>query len=481
MDNDRRKNAAEWFRGNVFRDEAIRPRPAPAERVPSLIRAARSLENGWHNTWQSREATFLKQGKLLAEYEDDYEYHGNVIRYFPTYQSLTDGELRGYFTWRTKYRRGTVEKTFLSYAFLYIYELLNLIGVNSAMEGYRKLEEFRRVYGPLDSGVLPYLDQWIRDFVIYHGLDANLLADSRQAAFDRNLTILDHIHEQPAEKVLYAVRQLAPNWLDRSKFYAAHREDCDEVILRVLRGMSERYAARCKRGFVEQYFGTPGRYQVRLFDSAVFCGPRARGNREYVLDQRCVYHCRDGVWTVEKIPVPPRPNKKLGDLLKAIDAIMREESGYGHPIKYDLETKWLLKLIREEVRALLEEKKANEAKKITIDFSRLDAIRRDADATREKLTVEEAPEEALPPEPEPIPEPAPAAGDCPLSPEEYRLMQCLLYGRDLGWVRAEGYMMSVLLDSINDKLYETFLDTVADDTPAVAEDYIDDLKEMVRP
>ena len=41
--------------------------------------------------------------------------------------------------------------------------------------------------------------------------------------------------------------------------------------------------------------------------------------------------------------------------------------------------------------------------------------------------------------------------------------------------------MSVLVDGINEKLYDTFLDTVLDDTPQVMEDYAEDLKEMVRP
>ena len=44
---------------------------------------------------QSRESIFIKQGKLLAAYEDDYVYDRRVTHYFPTYQSLTNPELRG--------------------------------------------------------------------------------------------------------------------------------------------------------------------------------------------------------------------------------------------------------------------------------------------------------------------------------------------------------------------------------------------------
>ena len=85
---------------------------------------------------------------------------------------------------------------------------------------------------------------------------------------------------------------------------------------------------------------------------------------------------------------------------------------------------------------------------------------------------EEAPPEAPPPAENP---------DCPLEPAEYRLLRSLLYGGDTGWVRAEGYLLSVLVDGINEKLYDQFADSVLDDTPQPIPDYIEELKEMVRP
>lgn len=474
------KKSAWWFYDNLFRDEAIRPRaPQPEVYVPALIRAARSLESGT-DRWQSRESLFLKQAKVLADFEDDYPFENTVVRYYPTYQSLTNEELRGYFTWRTRLRSGDVEATSLTFAFLYVYELINQIGVADAMEGYRKLEAFRNAYGPLDERILPYLNRWMVDYAVYYGLDANLLAGTPQVIFDRSITVLENIHQQDDAKVIHAVKQLAPKWLERSKFYAAHREDCDAIFLRVLKRMTDHYAARCKKTLVEQYFGSCGEFQVRLFDSAVFCDPLKTRSCEYVVDERYVYRCRSGLWSVQKHPVPLRPSAKLNDLLKTIDGIMREEWGYRHPIRIETETKWVIKVIREEAQALLAEKKEEEARKITIDYRQLAKIRRDAAITREKLIVDEELEEEIPEElpPEPVAE---IENDTPLDAAEYRLVQCLLYGRDLGWIRAEGHILSVLLDSINDKLYDTFLDAVLDDTPAVIEDYIDDLKEMVHP
>lgn len=430
---------------------------------------------------QSRESIFIKQGKLLAAYEDDYVYDRRVTHYFPTYQSLTNPELRGYFSWRTKLRRGNLQKTSLTYAFLYIYELLNQIGVTDPMDGYRKLTEFRDAYGALDDGILPYLNLWLMDYVVYYNLDAGLLADTPQVRFNRGIAVLDSIQSRGDEEVIRAVKQLSPKWLERSKFYREYREDCDTVIVRVLRRMSAHYNARCKKTMVEQYFGSFSQYRVILFDAAVFQECQVEGSRQYMVDENYIYRCRNGLWSVQKYNCLPHSNGKLGDVLKAIDGVMRECYGYGRPVQYKLDTKWILKIIQEEARNLLAEKKAAEEKKITIDYSRLARIRDDAAVTRDRLMVEEEAEEEAPPAQTPAPAEEPE--DTPLTKDEYRLLQSLLYGRDYGWVRSSGLMLSVLVDGINDKLYDTFSDSVllGDDPPELIEDYIADLKEMIHP
>ena len=430
---------------------------------------------------QSRESIFIKQGKLLAAYEDDYVYNRRVTHYFPTYQSLTNPELRGYFSWRTKLRRGNLQKTSLTYAFLYIYELLNQIGVTDPMDGYRKLTEFRDAYGALDDGILPYLNLWLMDYVVYYNLDAGLLADTPQVRFNRGIAVLDSIQSRGDEEVIRAVKQLSPKWLERSTFYREYREDCDTVIVRVLRRMSAHYNARCKKTMVEQYFGSFSQYRVILFDAAVFHERQVEGSRQYKVDENYIYRCRNGLWSVQKYNCLPHSNGKLGDVLKAIDGVMRECYGYGRPIQYKLDTKWILKIIQEEARNLLAEKKAAEEKKITIDYSRLARIRDDAAVTRDRLMVEEEAEEEAPPVQTPAPAEEPE--DTPLTKDEYRLLQSLLYGRDYGWVRSSGLMLSVLVDGINDKLYDTFSDSVllGDDPPELIEDYIADLKEMIHP
>lgn len=478
MDVKSMKNVAEWLRETVFQDEAIRPREAPSSvKLPPLLRTARSLESGIHQRWQSREGIFLQQARLLADYEDDYDYQGNVRCYYPTYQSLTDQELRGYFTWRTEVRRGEVRRAPTPFAFLYVYELINQAGVQDPEDGYRKLVHFQDAYGRLDDVILPYLRQWLVDYVIYYDLDRALLAESTQVRLDRSVAALDDVENREPAEIAAAVRLLSPQWLERSKFYAAYRAEMDEVIARVLRRMSAHYAARCKKSLTEQYFGDAGVYRARPFETAVFCDPLKRRHYEYAVDEQCICCCDDGVWFARKRVWYPDSGKKLTPLLKTIDAEMRQAFAYRYPVKAALDTKWILKIIREEIQALLAEKQAAEERKVEIDYTQLTRIRQDAAITQEKLIVEEEEAPALPEE-EPAEEPA-ASGDMPLSSTEVRLLRCLLYGGDTGWVQEEGHLLSVLVDGINEKLYDIFGDTVLED--GVVEDYIDDLKEMVRP
>lgn len=480
MDGNRYKSAAEWFRSVVYQDESIIRRPAPQrEKLPPLLTAARSLETGRGACSLSREALFVKQARLLVNYEDDYSYSAPVQRYFPTYQSLTNPELRAYFTWRAKLRRGEIEKTSLSFAYLYLYELINGIGIADPLDGYRKLEDFREKYGALDDRVLWYLDTWMADFVVYNNLDPALLKNTEET--DRQILVFERLPDKTDEEVLDAVNGLAPGCLTRSRFYKAHPRDMERVTVRTLRRMYSHYS-RCKHGLTEQFFGVRIENPVWLFSSAVFLREKKEESRVYRVSPVRVYRCRHGLWFMEQYSHSDKAPAQLRSLIRTIDAEMRTIYDFPYPLKAQKSAKWLMEAIREETEQLLAEKKAAEAKKITIDFSRLDKIRRDAAVTQDRLMVEEEEEiPETPPEPA-VPQSAPEEG-LPLEEAELRLLRCLLYGGSLSWVRQSGKILSVLADGINEKLYDIFSDGVLtmDDPPEIIEDYLDELKEMVSP
>ena len=309
-----------------------------------------------------------------------------------------------------------------------------------------------------------------------------MLCATPQVIFDNHVAVLEDVQTQEPGNIVAAVKYFT-KWLDRSRFYAEHREDMDQVIVRVLRKVSDHYA-HCKNTMIQQYFGKPLELFSAPFSTAVFCHREKSRDREYRLSRYTLYRCRNGFWTLYRLDIHQRPNTRINQLIKTIDSLMRQEYGYGHPVKCETDTKWLLKLIGEEIRGLSAEKEAAKAKVITIDYSRLSAIRSDAALTRDKLTVEDElePEEPVKPEEPRKPEES-QTPDTPLDSAQYRLLRCLLYGGDLGWVSSEGHLLSVLVDGINEKLYDSFADSVLElnDHPEIVEDYIDELKEMVRP
>ena len=297
------------------------------------------------------------------------------------------------------------------------------------------------------------------------------------------MAVLDSAQEQTDDAIAAAVKQLAPGWLNRSKFYKTHQTDMDRVIVQVLRRMHQHYSTRSKRTFSEQLFGSRETHSVDLFCHAVFCDPLRHENSRYYITDSHYYECRNGYWTETSCFIDSHKRRKLEDLMKTIDASLRVALNDGKPIKSPSQLKWVTKVIEEEVAALLENQKQQEAaaKRVQIDYSALAQIRREAAITQEKLATEEEMEEEAPPAVQPPPpQPEALPGDCPLDKTQYRLMQNLLYGGDTSWVQREGKMVSVLLDSINEILYETFQDAVIEDQQVV-EDYIDELKEMVKP
>ncbi len=467
-----------------YTDEPILPRKkTPEEKLPAPLQAARSLEKGAARMYQNRRSLFLNQAKLLEFYKDDYEGEYISHCYYPTYDLLSNRELRSYFAWRTKVRNGDIQPSCSSFAYLYLYELINGIGTGTPVEGLHKMDDFAAAYKEYESSLMNYYANWRKSYIIYYNLSDSFLGGEEREGEEAHMAVLDSAQEQTDDAIAAAVKQLAPGWLNRSKFYKTHQTDMDKVIVQVLRRMHQHYSTRSKRTFSEQLFGSRETHSVDLFCYAVFCDPLRHENSRYYITDSHYYECRNGYWTETSCFIDSHKRRKLENLMKTIDASLRVALNDGKPIKSPSQLKWVTKVIEEEVAALLETQKQQEAaaRRVQIDYSALAQIRREAAITQDKLATEEEMEEEAPPAVQPPPpQPEVLPGDCPLDKTQYRLMQNLLYGGDTSWVQREGKMVSVLLDSINEILYETFQDAVIEDQQVV-EDYIDELKEMVKP
>jgi hypothetical protein len=162
----------------VYQDEPILKTAAQmANYTPPKYCEMRRLIKSSPVFYESDAQIFYEQAKFMEDFSDDYRYDGEFQKYYPTYQAMTDQQLRGYFSWRTRVREGKVEKTSLSFVFVYIYELLNQIGVRSKEEGFYKLKSFWQAYKDIDPKINHYVKLWLKDYAIYNGLEKSILDD----------------------------------------------------------------------------------------------------------------------------------------------------------------------------------------------------------------------------------------------------------------------------------------------------------------
>ncbi len=489
MKRNRKKLASEWFYRERLRDEQLLPpRSVTGDELPPELKAMRALEQDPDTRFLSREALFLLQGRMTERYEDDYFYPRDVVHYFPTYQSLTDRELRGYFAWRSAWRRGERNRTSLSYAFLYIYELLNLIGASDPMDGYEKLSSFRTDYGALDGKILPYLRNWLSDFVIYYRLDPVLLEGTEEYSFDRAVLVLRESETRKTQEITDAAAALSSYRIDRSRLFLNEPALFSDVLSGVLRRMSGYYAKNRRQSFIDDYIAPLVLQPVSLFGSAVFCDPLRQRSFDVEIDPLRRYRCENGQWTLLCLDSDGSRSRKLGLLLRTTDSRLRTALAYDRQIQPGLSTKWILKIIDEQIASALERRRAAEAASVVIDRTKLDGIRFDAEMTRDRLITEEEEAAASAGQPAREPEPPPAvtsalpvsADPAELSGDELRLLKSLLTGGSTDWVQKKGLLLSVLIDGINDRLFALFGDNVilTDEEPSPVEDYVADLRRL---
>ncbi len=464
----------------VYDSEPVTPLPGKAKKeIKNRIREMKALAENPNSACISRGKLFYKQAKLMEDYEDDFHKFPTFHHYYPTYRDMNDEQLRCYFTWRTRLRRGEFTKIGVSYIFVYIYELLNLVGCNSAEDGFEKLIQLYKnvdINDPDMYSVRYYLKKWIFDFAIYYGISPSLLDGAYDIEYEAAVACLLKREEHTEDEVFSALCILSVYNVEKSALFREYPEDYKKVAVGVYDRMSEYCEKHRKNTYFERLFGRECLAAYRIFESAVFI-PEIKIGYEYSVSPIHSYRVSSsGAWYVKRFAAADKKNKSVGALLKSVDRIMREKYGFGRPLAEEDITKILSSIIHSEIDKLKEEKKRKERAEIKIDMSILSDIRRSADITRDRLIVEE--EIETDEEAEKLSSNAEDKAEG-LSQREAELLYALL--------RSEKYKgadpVSLIVDSINEKLFDRFSDTVIEfdgEEPRIIEDYIGELEMILK-
>ncbi|MBS5232912.1 MAG: TerB N-terminal domain-containing protein [Collinsella sp.] len=413
------------FSNKIYADEPILKTGRQMQNfLPDQYRKMREISRwqddpkGGAGRWLSEAELFYRQGLLMADFEDDCPYNGTFKSYFPTYNAMSDRQLRGYFTWRAQVRRKKVEETSTSFAFLYLYELICGIGVDNPLDGFRKFKAFWESYRAYEPGIDRFARVWLQDYAVFHGLDPKLLSDSKTVLFDKALIELRRAardieplptpatpatkrrksseptlplppDEAREERLMAAINALSTYNLGNSRINHAHHRDLRHVACAVYVRMARYYDTHRKSGIVASLFGEETAMPYTMFASAVFFAPERHKDCEYRLDPIHIYRCQNGFWECMRIHGSRQKSSKLGEMMRACDQRLRLALDPAHPLKEEKVPKYLAKIIDDEIVAWLSWDAAHQPVKIDIDLSQLGHIRNAAAQTREALLIDE--------------------------------------------------------------------------------------------
>lgn len=417
-----------------------------ADPVRQRVYEMRSLASG-SPFGRNDPALFYRQAKFMEDFTDGYEGDAPFSKYYPAYQIMGFEQLRTYFTWRTRVRGGDIRRTSLSYVYLHIYELLSAVGADSPGDGLHKLTELWTAYRKWEPSLDQYLPRWLRDYHICYDLP---YSGPETSAAAHSLTVWNMTSSYDVTK---------------SKFYQAGNEELlRECFSAVLRAVRETGADLDKLLF------TSATVPWRPFQRALAYCPAVQRDRRVEMPDGEVYVCKDNRWTADVL-IRDTGNKDFAAyLIKKTEGCLREAEKYKFRLKagtgeYD-------GVIERAVREFIAERNRTV---VTVDHHNLTRIRKEAQGTQEKLTVEDG---GPPPAAAGFTESSQTA-DIPLSVETEAIAALLGGEATLREFAGErGLMPEVLADGINEIAVDFFGDNLLDDEMLIYDEYIEKAKEM---
>lgn len=286
---------------------------------------------------------FFQQAKFMVDVEDDYpQVIAPVFFYSWDYESLRPPELRTYFTWRTKIRKGEYPKIFSGYLLIYTAELINLVGVDSVFDAYSKLKKILEVYWNDIEEVYfrQILSLALKDFMINYSISVSyeeflpqILSASDWEIYQARIKIvqgnyhglLTYLDKQASYKVKkskfyeskygYLIEEVIPTVFEQlSRYFAEHNADFKSLVLGKIHTISD-YSLFRQLPYVEQREN----YQNKIDFSPI---------EQYTFEK--------GICSKKLFLESPNLRIIMGIILKAIEIRIREKTNYKRKLTLNL-------------------------------------------------------------------------------------------------------------------------------------------------
>ena len=253
--------------------------------------------------YEDGKTSFLKNAQKLRSKEGSPASHVPFKCYWPTYGDMNSSQQQWYFYWRSQARRGNFLPTDLSYIFVHVYEILNLVEVADPIQAADRIRTLWLTYRPTYPNLDRYLPDWGGDLLAVKAGGSQALAWWENLLGVEGLSIPDPVMNVIVEKAIrtngldqlpYKIWSLLSDYQPRNKFYQKYNTDhlVDLAYEKAIRVANDFYVATTKKPLIDHFVtDRVHNYEKQVFTSALIGFPypsivRLASGRDYAGSSR---------------------------------------------------------------------------------------------------------------------------------------------------------------------------------------------------
>ena len=358
---------------------------------------------------------FYLQGTFMDDYVDNYDINVPCNKNNPVYNNLTIYQLRSYFSWRTLIRNKLYKQTEQSYVFLYIYELLNKIGVKNEIDGLNKIIDLWQNYRVFDNGFDKYLSNWVKDYYIINriNIDFNLIEEEFPIKNNENLEDISEILIGNYENKLEFLDSISNYHILKSKIMEHKYSFLINLVIPEIFKNLDKYFSENNLSFVNITFGKFKKKYWNVYENAIYFNNKLESDFVFKFKNLETYYRKGNNYYKETFELSQYSKCIIGYILKNIEITLRECLKFFKNLKVNISSldelssnaelysvvidKKFNMIINNTIKKYLIEHKTEinniitkeKKEEIVIDANKFNEIRKSSSRIQEKLIVEE--------------------------------------------------------------------------------------------
>lgn len=358
---------------------------------------------------------FYLQGTFMDDYVDNYEINVPCNKNNPVYNNLTIYQLRSYFSWRTLIRNKLYKQTEQSYVFLYIYELLNKIGVKNEIDGLNKIIDLWQNYRAFDNSFDKYLSNWVKDYYIINriNIDFNLIEEEFPIKNNDNLENISEILIGNYENKLEFLDSISNYHILKSKIMEHKYSFLINLVIPEIFKNLDKYFSENNVSFVNITFGEFKKKYWNVYENAIYFNNKLESDFVFKFKNLETYYRKGNNYYKETFELSQYSKCIVGYILKNIEITLRECLKFSKNLKLNISSldelssnaelysivtdKKFNMIINNTIKKYLIEHKTEinniitkeKKEEIVIDANKFNEIRKSSSRIQEKLIVEE--------------------------------------------------------------------------------------------